>query len=266
MGKCKDLTGMIFGRLTVLYRAEDRVGKTGKKSVVWHCKCSCSNQTEVDVYATNLLSKRKPTMSCGCLKSEISRIQKSKQNRYDLNSFEYGVGYDSNGREFYFDKEDYDLIRNYCWIVHVNKRKRKDGTVEERVKVMANGKYHNGKRKAVLLHRLVMGLYDTEYCNNQVDHWDRNPLNNQKSNLRICTNQQNSANKGIRSCNTNGLIGVRFKNGKYTARIGYNYEHIWLGAYDTQYEAAKAYNDKAIELFGEFANLNDLSKLTPPSI
>ena len=261
MGKCNDLTGRVFGKLTVLYRAEDRVRKSGKKDVVWHCRCSCKDQTEVDIYASNLLSKKHPTLSCGCYKIESTKQNHSKQNKYDLENFEYGVGYDSNGREFYFDKEDYDLICNYCWFVHTTKIKRKDGTIKEKVKVIANGKYVDGKRKAVLLHRLIMGLYDAEYRNNQIDHCDRNPLNNCKSNLRICTNQQNSVNKGVRYDNTTGIIGVLFKNGKYIARIGYNYDRIVIGSYDTKYEAVKAYNDKAIELFGEFANLNNLDEL-----
>lgn len=260
MGKCKDLTGMRFGRLTVVRRSADRIRKDGKKDVVWHCNCDCGNNC--DVYATNLTSKTNPTRSCGCLAIELRKEQNRKENVYDLTSFEYGVGYDSNGKEFYFDKEDFELIKGYCWVVHITKRKRKDGTTREKITVCANGKYHNGKRKAVLLHRLVMGLYDTEFCNNEVDHIDRNPLNNQKSNLRICTNQQNSFNRGIRNNNTTGIIGVRKTyNNKFIATIGYNYKKQYLGTYETLLDAAIAYNEKALELYGEFANLNDLENI-----
>lgn len=57
-----DLTGQKFGKLTVLYRAEDHLSKNGNKRVVWHCMCDCGNET--DVMALNLT--RNHTLSCGC--------------------------------------------------------------------------------------------------------------------------------------------------------------------------------------------------------
>ena len=74
MGKGENLIGQKFGKLTVLYRDEDRVSASGKKSVIWHCKCDCGN--EVNVKAANL--KRGSTKSCGCSQGFIQRSFKDR--------------------------------------------------------------------------------------------------------------------------------------------------------------------------------------------
>ena len=65
----KDLTGMVFGRLTVIARTEDYTAKCGKSYAQWLCKCECGK--ELVVAQGSLL--RSHTMSCGCLRSDISR-------------------------------------------------------------------------------------------------------------------------------------------------------------------------------------------------
>ena len=62
-----DLTGQIYGDLTVLFRAEDKV-RYGKKRVTWHCICKCGN--EVDVLAVDLRSGK--VKSCGCKQYQIA--------------------------------------------------------------------------------------------------------------------------------------------------------------------------------------------------
>ena len=61
----EDLTGRIFGKLTVLYRAEDYIQPSGQHKRMWHCKCECGN--ECDVYATQL---KKEKNSWGCVLDE----------------------------------------------------------------------------------------------------------------------------------------------------------------------------------------------------
>lgn len=115
MGKFKDLTGMKFGRLTIIKRAEDYVSPSGEKKVQWLCECSCENKTRIIVIGSNLTKRN--TESCGCLAKEktIKRNKSRKRyNQYDL-SGEYGIGYTSKGEKFYFDLEDYDKIKDYCW-------------------------------------------------------------------------------------------------------------------------------------------------------
>ena len=71
MGKLVDLTGQIFGRLTVLGRAEDYFTPKGKRFVQWHCKCECGKN--VTVLGMNLREGR--SKSCGCLISESSYMR-----------------------------------------------------------------------------------------------------------------------------------------------------------------------------------------------
>lgn len=96
----------------------------------------------------------------------------------------------------------------------------------------------------------------------EVDHINRNGLDNRKCNLRMCTNAQNSANSAIRKHNTSGYKGVSWSkwNKKWGCSIGFNYKHLHIGYFRDKIEAALAYNKKAKELFGEFAYQNIVSQ------
>lgn len=95
----------------------------------------------------------------------------------------------------------------------------------------------------------------------QVDHKNLNTLDNQKSNLRICTQIQNSRNIGISKANKSGYKGVskhgdpRYKK-EWMALIYLRGKGIHLGSFFTKEEAARAYDRAAKNLFGEFAQLN----------
>ena len=88
-----------------------------------------------------------------------------------------------------------------------------------------------------------------------VDHINRNPLDNRKSNLRICSYQENSFNKSIRVDNTSGIPGVSFHkiNKKWRAKIKYNNLTIHLGYFEDINEAL--INRRVAEeiLFGEYS-------------
>lgn len=92
----------------------------------------------------------------------------------------------------------------------------------------------------------------------QLDHIDGDKLNNRKNNLRTCTTAENSRNCKISKNNTSGYKGVSWnkERNKWTADIMYNYKHIYLGEFTDAKLAAAAYNEKAAELHGEFAQLN----------
>jgi HNH endonuclease len=101
-----------------------------------------------------------------------------------------------------------------------------------------------------------------------VDHIDGNTLNNTRENLRVCTYSQNSAN----------AMKKKFKQGKPTSLfkgVFYNKQNKnWrcriqlqgavkeVGSFRHERDAAEAYNKAAVELFGEFAKLNDLGEKT----
>lgn len=103
-------------------------------------------------------------------------------------------------------------------------------------------------KQSVLLHHEIV------WCPEgfEVDHINGDKLDNRKQNLRVCTRAQNQANVGVTSRNKSGFKGVSFDRGKWVART----KGVHLGRFTDPVEAARAYDKKAIELFGEFANLN----------
>ena len=109
--------------------------------------------------------------------------------------------------------------------------------------------------KNVSLHRLIFGLTNPKIM---IDHIDHNGLNNQKSNLRICTARENNQNRGIKTRGASKYMGVSFHNqtGKWRALIHHNGVKISLGLHKTEIEAANAYDRKAIELRSRFTYLN----------
>jgi hypothetical protein len=114
-----------------------------------------------------------------------------------------------------------------------------------------------GKQKTILMHRVILGAKDGE----QVDHINRNRLDNRKENLRLCTPADNAKNAGKRKDGkTSKYKGVYYckKNNKYGSAIQVNGKRISLGYYDEELDAAYYYNMKAKELHGEFAVLNDI--------
>ncbi len=119
------------------------------------------------------------------------------------------------------------------------------------------GPRKDNKKKSIYLHREIVNAKDGEY----VDHINQNTLDNRKENLRICTNQQNSANtKGRPSIRISQYKGVR-KNSNcntWCARVTFDGKELYLGSFKTEKEAALKYNEKARELFGDFAFLNEV--------
>lgn len=226
-----DLTGMKFNHLTVLYQTDDYVTPQGFHEAQWHCVCDCEEHNEIDVVGKCL--KNGHTKSCGCYKKKRISETHKKYNQYDLSNG-YGIGYTSNtNKPFYFDLEDYDLIKDICWY------EDKDG--------YAVSKTYN----LIKMHRLL-----TNCPNNKVvDHINHNGLDNRKMNLRICTIQQNSQNLSLKINNKSGIIGVR-QNIKYniwTANITVNQKMIYLGTFKNKDDAIVARLKAEKEYFKEFA-------------
>lgn len=107
--------------------------------------------------------------------------------------------------------------------------------------------------KNVYLHVFILGFKG-------IDHKDGNRLNNQRSNLRKATPTQNAANKRKQGFTSSKYKGVSFskEKQKWCAYIDSNYIRYRLGYFLNEVDAAKAYNAKALELFGEFARLNEV--------
>jgi hypothetical protein len=112
--------------------------------------------------------------------------------------------------------------------------------------------YVNGK--SIRLHSYLMDAQP----GHTIDHIDRNPLNNKIENLRFSTPALNGHNKTKSTNATSGYYGVSYRNRNnvYTAQISTAGKTYQLGRFKTEMEAAKAYDMKAKELYGTFANLN----------
>lgn len=149
-------------------------------------------------------------------------------------SGDYGVGYCNNGAPFYFDKEDYGLIKNYCWC-------------DNGRGYLVAGEIGNSK-KLVLMHQLITGK-------KYQDHKNTNKHDNRKENLRDATRSQNNMNKGVQSNSTSGITGVRLdkRQQKWTAKIKINRKTISLGSYLSKEDAVKARKEAEEKYFGEFA-------------
>ena len=232
MGKFIDLTGQKFGYLSVLSKAEPYKTPEGKWAATqWLCQCDCGNKCTVRTQYLN----SGHTQSCGCIKTIRTIESHIKYNTYDLDSFEYGIGYTDNNDKFIFDKEDYDKIKQYYWSLG------------------KNGYFLNVKNQ-LYLHRLIMGVAD-EDRSVQVDHIKGNKYDNRKINLRLCNNTENSRNKGLNKNNTSGYSGVYYRKdrNKWYARITVNREEINLGHYENFDDAVKARKEAEKKYFGEFA-------------
>lgn len=114
--------------------------------------------------------------------------------------------------------------------------------------------YTSVKRDALYMHDLVM----SREKGTEIDHRNRDGLDNVRQNLRKATRSQNISNSGLRKNNTSGYKGVCFlrRERKWVAAIGFNSRTIFLGHFETALEAAKAYNRAAVKYHGEFAFLN----------
>ena len=111
---------------------------------------------------------------------------------------------------------------------------------------------HSTCKNKAFLHRLLTNCPDDM----MVDHINRDPLDNRKSNLRIVSNQQNSMNKGPQKRNTSGHKGVSWdkKRNKWYAYITVNYKLINLGRFSILEDAIEARKRAEIKYFGEYRN------------
>ena len=91
-----------------------------------------------------------------------------------------------------------------------------------------------------------------------LDHRDRDPLNNRKSNLRFCTHAENTRNRGIPKNNKSGFKGVLKRGNEWIAQIGINKKTLYLGSFKNKITAAIAYNAACLKHHGEFAYLNPI--------
>jgi hypothetical protein len=135
------------------------------------------------------------------------------------------------------DAEDYEKLSQYTW--YASRRGRTIYATCIR------------KGRVMYMHRMIMRA--RKGC--IVDHIDGNGLNNRRCNLRICTHQQNQANRGSRG-GSSGFVGIYRHKDKWVSGFRSRGKYYYLGLYESESEAARARDRKAYEMFGEHAYIN----------
>jgi hypothetical protein len=155
----------------------------------------------------------------------------------------------TQGKYALIDEEDYDLVSQYRWHAHSAR-----GGERWYAHTTVSTKQKHPRQTTLTMHRLLLdapkGLL--------VDHADGDGLNNTRGNIRLASESQNGANSKISDGFTSRYKGVqRHKlNGRWRATICVNRVRNHLGYFASEVDAARAYDEAARELFGEFARLN----------
>lgn len=209
-----DLTGQVFGELTVLgYAGKDKIG-----NYCWECRCSCGEVCKVSTVALRTGNKR----SCGHLYMVKNKI-------YIIG--DVGICFMNSGEYFWFDVADIELIESHQWCTQF-------GYAYTHCVV-------DGKQTT---YRLIRMLFDLPPSSRLpvVDHINGDIRDNRRSNLRLCSTAENVRHR-------HGVKGWYLdKSGKYFSRVRVDGKIIHLGMFLTKAEARDAYIEASKKYHGDF--------------
>jgi hypothetical protein len=142
------------------------------------------------------------------------------------------------------DEEDFERVNQYTWTLLWKKGGEN---------YYAHTFYfENGEKFHLIMHRFILGVTELN-----IDHINGNGLHNYKSNLRQCTQKQNSWNRRSSRFSVSKYRGVyKRKNGNFSATITCNKIKHYLGVFKTEIDAGKAFDLKAREFYGQYAYQN----------
>lgn len=150
----------------------------------------------------------------------------------------------SRGFQTVVNEEDYAVLATFNWTVQLDYNRRKAYAVRwETI---------DRRRFKIYMHRVIARPPKGAIT----DHADGDGLNNRRGNLRVCGYHENAANGVFTKLGFVQYRGVTFEGNRFRARITFLGEREHLGYFDSAEEAARAYDRRALEMFGEFALVN----------
>ena len=152
--------------------------------------------------------------------------------------------------EVLFSEEDRELVESRSWFINIQPRTQY---------VCTHVKQPDGSFKQKKLHQLIMqppkGMV--------VDHINHCGTDNRRENLRVCSKHENNMGRNKNAKGSSRYKGVTLhkQTNKWRAQFQVNKKRVGIGYFTSEEEAARAYDSKAKELFGEFAFLNFPEKI-----
>jgi hypothetical protein len=232
--RIKDLTGEVFGKLTVLRLAESR----GRRTYYWLCRCECGG----DKIIRGSHLKSRATTSCGKCPNRFEHVADGVTTIIWLER--------RNGESLpcLIDTADYLLVKDHHW-----SPSRQPHTTYA---VSSGG-------VKVRMHRLLVSCLKRSQ---NPDHNNLDGLDNRRRNLRVGTRSQDNANRRTKNSELGKYKGVQRQGNRFLAFIKFKRKGIRLGMFDSPHDAARVYNAAAIKYFGEFARTNDIGDTSDVSI
>lgn len=149
----------------------------------------------------------------------------------------------TQGQNTIVDAADFEWLSQWTWCAHWDKSTRRFYAVRNEPR--------SSGHSTIRMHQVILGRKN-------IDHRNRDGLDNRRENLRGCTQSQNNANASRRSDNTSGFRGVHWfaPRDMWHAQIHVGGRKYSLRYWATAEAAALAYDEAAKRLYGEFAVLN----------
>jgi len=224
-GYSEDLTGLVFGKLTV-----KSFSHSSDTHSYWFCQCSCGKKEIIKV--TNLKSGK-------YLMCKDCRIKNTKGKKENI--FEEKENYILINNKILIDKEDLYKIKKYNRYISINSN---------------DYAYFRYLKTDIFIHRFVMNLPNRYDDNSNIisEHINGNTLDNRKNNLRICEKKLNPINCKIYENNTSGQKGVSYlkRLNKWQATINYNKKSHYLGVFENFEDAVNVRKKAEIKFYNGF--------------